>query len=158
MPESNLHKLSAKGVSVWIDYLSRDLLESGELERMMREDAVVGVTSNPTIFQKAMAAGNAYDEQMREVLEREQDAKEVFLALAVSDVQRACELLRPVWDEARPDGGRDGWVSIEVDPNLAFDTEATLAEAVRLNESVGQPNCFVKIPATEPGLQAIEDA
>ena len=158
MSKTPLQQLSDLGQSVWIDYLSRDLIESGRLERMMGEDAVVGVTSNPTIFQKAMSSGNAYDEQMREVLEREQDAKEVFLALAVSDVQRACELLRPVWDEARPDGGRDGWVSIEVDPNLAFDTEATLAEAVRLNEAVNHPNAFVKIPATEAGLPAIEDA
>src|SRR2546423_12916192 len=110
MPESNLHKLSALGVSVWIDYLSRDLLHKGELERMMREDAVVGVTSNPTIFQKAMAAGDAYDEQMREVLERETEPKEVFLALATTDVRRACDLLRPVWDGG---SGRDGWVSIE---------------------------------------------
>src|SRR5919205_910366 len=158
MSKSRLEQLSDRGQSVWIDYLSRDLLDSGELERMMREDAVVGVTSNPTIFQKAMAAGDAYDDQMREVLESETDGKEVFLRLAVTDVRRACDTLRDVWDEARPDGGRDGWVSIEVDPNLADDTEATLAEAVRLNESVGQPNAFVKIPATEPGLQAIEDA
>src|ERR671926_214135 len=158
MSKTPLERLSELGQSVWIDYLSRDLLDSGELERMMREDAVVGVTSNPTIFQKAMAAGDAYDDQMREVLESETDGKEVFLRLAVTDVRRACDTLRDVWDEARPDGGRDGWVSIEVDPNLADDTEATLAEAVRLNESVGQPNAFVKIPATEPGLQAIEDA
>src|ERR671932_278964 len=158
MSKTPLEQLSDLGQSVWIDYLSRDLLESGELERMTREDAVVGVTSNPTIFQKAMASGDAYDEQMREVLESETDGKEVFLALAVSDVRRACDLLRPVWDEADEDGGRDGWVSIEVDPNLAMDTQATLDEAVRLNREVDRPNAFVKIPATEAGLQAIEDA
>src|SRR5918911_120357 len=158
MPETPLRKLSALGQSVWIDYLSRDLIESGELERMMREDAVVGVTSNPTIFQKAMASGDAYDAQMREVLERQDDGKEVFLELAIADVQRACDILQQVWDEARPDGGRDGWVSIEVDPNLAMDTDATLAEAIRLSEAVDRPNVFVKIPATTPGLRAIEDA
>src|SRR3954449_1521471 len=158
MSRTPLEELSELGQSVWIDYLSRDLLDSGELERLVREDAVVGVTSNPTIFQKAMASGDAYDEQMREVLETEQDGKEVFLTLAVSDVQRACDIMRPVWDEADEDGGRDGWVSIEVDPNLAMDAEKTLAEAVRLNEAVDRPNAFVKIPATEPGLQAIEDA
>src|SRR5690349_4435726 len=158
MSKSRLEQLSDRGQSVWIDYLSRDLLDSGELERMVREDAVVGVTSNPTIFEKAMSAGDHYDEQMREVLEREQDPKEVFLQLATTDVRRACDLLRPVWDEARPDGGRDGWVSIEVDPNLAGDTEKTLEEAIRLNESVGRPNAFVKIPATQPGIQAIEDS
>jgi transaldolase len=158
MSKSPLHQLSDLGQSVWIDYLSREMLESGKLERMMSEDAVVGVTSNPTIFQKAMASGNAYDDQMREVLEREQDPKEVFLQLALSDIRRACDLLKPVWDEARTDGGRDGWVSMEVDPNLAMDTEATLEEAVRLHEAIERPNAFIKIPATEPGLPAIEDA
>jgi transaldolase len=158
MSKTPLQELSDRGQSVWIDYLSRDLLEGGTLERLMREDAVAGVTSNPTIFQKAMSSGDAYDEQMRDVLEREQDPKEVFLQLAISDVKRACDLLRPVWDEASPDGGRDGWVSIEVDPNLAGDADATLAEAIRLNQAVDKPNAFVKIPATEPGVQAIEDS
>jgi transaldolase len=92
---------------------------------------------------------------MREVLERQTDGKEVFLSLAVSDVRRACDVLRSVWDEG---SGRDGWVSIEVDPNLAMDADATLEEAVRLNEAVDRPNVFVKIPATEAGLSAIEDA
>src|SRR5438874_5835720 len=154
MPDSNLHKLSALGQSVWIDYLSRKLVHTGELERLMREDAVVGVTSNPTIFQKAIAEGNAYDEQLREVLAEEDDPKEVFLKLAVKDVQDACDLLRSVWDEGQ---GKDGYVSIEVDPNLAFDTDATIAEAQRLHELVGRPNCFVKIPATKAGLPAIEE-
>src|SRR3954449_11831045 len=158
MSRTPLEELSELGQSVWIDYLSRDLLDSGELERLVREDAVVGVTSNPSIFQKAMASGDAYDEQMREVLESERDGKEVFLQLAFSDVRRACDILRPVWDEADTDGGRDGWVSIEVDPNLAMDTDKTLEETIRLNQAVDRPNAFVKIPATEPGLKAIEDA
>ena len=91
--KSNLHKLSELGQSVWIDYLSRDLLRSGELARMMREDAVVGVTSNPTIFQKAIAAGEAYDDQLREVLAEERDPKEIFLRLAIQDVSDALDLL-----------------------------------------------------------------
>src|SRR6059058_6562735 len=98
------------------------MLQSGKLERMLEEDAVVGVTSNPTIFQKAIAEGDAYDEQLREVLAEEEDPKEIFLRLAVKDVQDACDLLRPVWDEG---SGKDGYVSIEVDPNLASDTDAT---------------------------------
>ena len=158
MSKTPLEELSDLGQSVWIDSLSRKMMDDGELERLMREDTVVGVTTNPTIFQKAMAEGDHYDDQMREVLESEQDAKEVFLHLAMTDVRRACDMLRPVWDEARTDGGRDGWVSIEVDPNLAFDADGTLAEAVRLNEGVDRPNAFVKIPATEAGLSAIEDA
>jgi transaldolase len=154
MGDSRLHRLSALGQSVWIDFLSRDLLRSGELERRMRDDAVVGVTSNPTIFQKAISAGDAYDEQLREVLEEESDPKEVFLRLAAKDVSDALDLLRRVWDEG---GGQDGYVSIEVDPTLAYDTAATIAEAQRLHDAIDRPNLFVKIPATGPGLPAIEE-
>jgi transaldolase len=154
MPESNLHKLSALGQSVWIDYLSRDLLETGELERKMKDDAVVGVTSNPTIFQKALSQGNRYDAQLREVVESgEDDPKEIFLQLSSHDVDAACDLLRKVWDGGE---GLDGYVSWEVDPTLAYDLEATSAEARRLNEWINKPNLYVKIPATEPGLGAIE--
>ena len=98
MANSPLHALSELGQSVWIDFLSRQLLRSGDLARMMEKDAVVGVTSNPTIFQKAISEGDAYDEQFKEVLAEEDDPKEVFLRLAVHDVQDACDLLRPVWD------------------------------------------------------------
>jgi transaldolase len=154
MGESRLHRLSELGQSVWIDFLSRELLRSGELERRMREDAVVGVTSNPTIFQKALSAGDAYDEQLREVLEQERDPKEVFIRLAAKDVGDALDLLRRVWDEG---GGKDGYVSIEVDPTLAYDTAATIDEAQRLHELIDRPNLFVKIPATKPGLPAIEE-
>lgn len=155
MPESNLHKLSALGQSVWIDYLSRGLLQTGELERKMREDAVVGVTSNPTIFQKAIADGDRYDDQLKEILESgENDPKEIFLQLSSRDISDACDLLRKVWDEGR---GLDGYVSWEVDPTLAYDRAGTIAEARRLNEWIGKPNLYVKIPATEPGLGAIEE-
>jgi transaldolase len=154
MPESNLHKLSALGQSVWIDFLSREMLETGKLERMMRDDAVVGVTSNPTIFQKAISEGNRYDEQLKEILEAgEEDPKEIFLQLSSRDVAGACALLRKVWDETK---GLDGYVSWEVDPTLAYDREGTIAEARRLHEWLEQPNLYVKIPATEPGLGAIE--
>jgi transaldolase len=152
--KSRLHQLSELGQSVWIDYLSRELIHSGELERMTKEDAVVGVTSNPTIFQKAISSGEAYDEQLREVLMDERHPKEVFLRLAVQDVSEALDLLRPIWDQG---SGKDGYVSLEVDPNLAYDTEGTVAEAVRLHGLVDKPNLFVKIPATKPGLPAIED-
>ena len=154
MAKSPLHELSEHGQSVWIDFLSRDMLRTGKLERMMRDDAVVGVTSNPTIFQKAISAGDAYDDQLREVLRHERDPKEIFVHLASKDVGDALDLLRRVWDEG---GGRDGYVSIEVDPNLAYDTEATIAEAQRLHELIDRPNLFVKIPATKEGLPAIEE-
>jgi len=154
MADSRMHQLSALGQSVWIDYLSRRLLKTGELARLMKEDSVVGVTSNPTIFQKAIAEGDAYDEQFREVLTQQEDPKEVFFALAIRDVQEACDLLRPVWDGGN---GKDGYVSLEVDPNLAFDTDGTIAEAQRLHDQVDRPNCFIKIPATKDGLPAIEE-
>jgi len=154
MNKSRLGELSEHGVSVWIDSLSRGMLETGELERLLEEDAVVGVTSNPTIFQKAMADGDRYDEQLREVLKHEDDPTEIFLRLAIDDVKNACDFLRRVWDEG---GGQNGYVSLEVEPGLAYDREGTFEQAMRLHEEVDRPNLFVKIPATEPGLGAIED-
>ena len=154
MGDSRLHQLSALGQSVWIDYLSRDLLHSGELAQMMDEDAVTGVTSNPTIFQKAISQGNAYDDQMRDLLEHEQDPKEIFIALAGRDIGEACDLMRKVWDEGK---GLRGYVSLEVDPTLANATEGTIAEAKRLAALVDKPNLYIKIPATKPGLPAIEE-
>ena len=138
MADSPLHRLSALGQSAWIDYLSRDLLRSGALARAMEEDAIVGVTSNPTIFQKALSSGDAYDEQLREALAGTEDPKELFVALAARDVGDACDLLRPVWE--RTSGG-DGYVSIEVDPTLAYDTEGTTAEASRLHGSSTVRTC-----------------
>jgi transaldolase len=154
MSKSRLHRLSELGQSVWIDYLSRELIRTGELERMMREDAVVGITSNPTIFQKAISHGDAYDEQIRACLEQLEDPKEIFWQLAEKDVGEACDLLRPVWDAG---GGQDGYVSIEVDPNKAAETQATIDEAQRLHEQLDKPNLHVKIPATREGLPAIEE-
>src|ERR671916_495885 len=117
MSRSRLHQLSELGQSVWIDSLSREWLRTGFLRRLIDEDAVVGVTSNPTIFQKAMSEGDWYDDQLREVL-------------------------RPIWDEGK---GQDGYVSLEVDPALAYDSEATLEQALRFHEWVDRPNLFVKI-------------
>jgi transaldolase len=155
MPDSNLHKLSALGQSVWLDYLSREILQTGKLERLMREDAVVGVTSNPTIFQKALAEGDYYDEQLREIVDSgETDPKEVFLQLSSRDIAAACDLLRKAWDEGR---GLDGYASWEVDPGLAYDRDGTIAEATRLHEWIDKPNLYVKIPATQPGVGAIEE-
>jgi transaldolase len=155
MAKSRLHELTDQGVSIWIDSLSREMLETGELTRLMEEDAVVGVTSNPTIFQKALSTGDWYDEQLREVLGSEDDPTEIFLQLAKGDVKRACALLRPVWDGGQ---GQDGYVSLEVDPTLAYDRERTFEQAMRFHEEVDEPNLLVKIPATVPGLGAIEDA
>jgi transaldolase len=154
MAKSRLHGLAELGQSVWIDSLSRGWLKTGKLARWMEEDALTGVTSNPTIFQKAMSEGEWYDEQIREVVKEEDDLKEVFLQLAITDIEEACDLFRSVWDEG---GGKDGYVSMEVDPNLAYDTSATIEEAARFHDWVERPNLYVKIPATEPGLPAIEE-
>src|SRR5581483_4377093 len=149
-----LQRLADFGQSVWIDYLSRELLQSGELARLVREDAVVGVTSNPTIFEQAISHGDAYDAQLRELLPRGLSRKDLFLELACADVAAGCDLLRPVWES----GGRDGYVSIEVDPTLAYDTAAQYEEARRLHERIERPNLLVKIPATKPGVTAIADS
>ena len=155
MARSRLHELSESGVSVWVDSLSREMLETGHLARLMEEDAVVGVTSNPTIFEKALSTGDWYDEQLREELERSDDTKEVFFALAVEDIKRACDLLLPVWERT---DGVDGFVSIEVDPDLAYERQDTFEQAKLLHELVDRKNVYVKIPATEPGIGAIEDS
>ncbi|MBW3602340.1 MAG: transaldolase [Actinobacteria bacterium] len=146
--------MAEQGQSVWIDYLSREFLRPQGLERMVREDALVGVTSNPTIFQKAIAGSDSYDEQLREVLDAGAEPQEAFYALAMRDVADACDVLLPVWERG---SGRDGFVSLEVDPNLAYDAEGTVAEALDLHQRVQRPNLLVKIPATTPGLAAIED-
>jgi transaldolase len=149
-----LHQLAEHGQSPWIDYVSRSFVRDGDMDALVR-DGILGMTSNPTIFQGAIADGDAYDEQLREVLQTETDPKEVFLALARVDIGEACDKLRPVFD--RGDATRDGWVSIEVDPNLAGDGPGTAQEARRLHSLIDRPNLFIKIPGTEPGLQAIED-
>jgi transaldolase len=154
MSESNLHKLSGLGQSVWIDSLSREMLESGQLAKLMADDAVTGVTSNPTIFQKALAEGTRYDEQMRELLGSQDNLGEIFIELAAHDVSQACDLMADVWDNG---AGLRGYVSIEVDPTLAYDTEGTYDQAKRLHGLIDRPNLYVKIPATRPGLPAIED-
>src|ERR671910_2701672 len=155
MPDTPLTQLSAHGQSVWVDFLSRTFVQDGDLAGLVR-DGVKGVTSNPTIFQSAIAEGDAYDDQLREVLKTETEPKEVFLALAVEDIRGACDILRPEWDE-HGENARDGWVSLEVDPNLAHDTEGTIEEAKRLHALVDRPNLFIKIPATKAGLPAIEE-
>jgi transaldolase len=149
-----LHKLRDQGQSPWIDYLSRSFVRDGELADLI-EKGISGATSNPTIFQAAIAEGDAYDEQLRVLLETEQDPKEVFLALAREDIRGACDLFLPVFEQNEKT--RDGWVSLEVDPNLAHDTAGTVAEAKRLHAMVDRRNLFIKIPGTQEGLQAIED-
>jgi transaldolase len=147
-----LADLSAAGVAVWLDDLSRERLRSGNLQQLIDQKHVVGVTTNPTIFQKAISAGDAYDEQTAELALRGVDVGEAVRTLTTFDVRWACDVLRPVYDRT---DGVDGRVSIEVDPRLAHDADRTVAEAKALWWLVDRPNLFIKIPATAEGLPAI---
>jgi len=147
-----LKRLSELGQSVWYDYIRRDLMVSGELARLIREDGLAGMTSNPTIFQKAIAETELYDEDVRRAGDEGKEPFAIFEKLAVDDVCRAADLFRPVFDAA---GGADGFVSIEVGPRLANDTEGSIREARRLWAACDRPNVMVKIPGTAAGVPAI---
>ncbi len=148
-----LRKLQEIGQSIWLDNLSRNLINSGELKRLM-DAGVTGVTSNPTIFQKAISGSKDYDASLKNLLGKEvRDEKELFLGLALEDVARAADLLWPVYLSSN---GLDGFVSIEVSPDLAYDTGKTVAEAKRLFSTLGKKNILVKVPATPQGVPAIE--
>ncbi|MGI5217594.1 transaldolase [Nocardia sp. CA-290969] len=148
----NVAALAAAGVSVWLDDLSRDRINSGNLAELIATRGVVGVTTNPTIFQGALSKGHAYDEQVRELAARGADTEAAIRTITTDDVRAACDVLAPVFEQT---GGVDGRVSIEVDPRLAFDADKTVAQAVELWKIVDRPNLFIKIPATEAGLPAI---
>jgi transaldolase len=147
-----LGQLTAAGVSIWLDDISRDRLNTGSLAALVAEDHVRGVTSNPTIFEHAMAKGAAYDSQLDDLAVRGVSVEEASRMLTTYDIRWACDVLRPVYDES---GGVDGRVSIEVDPRLAKETAKTIAEARQLWWLVDRPNLFIKIPATVEGLPAI---
>jgi len=147
-----LAQLCDAGVSIWLDDLSRQRLTSGQLAELIRDHHVVGVTTNPTIFATAVASGDDYLPQLRELAARGAELHEAVREITTADVRDACELFAPVYDAT---GGVDGRVSLEVDPELARDTERTVAEALELAKAVDRPNLFVKIPATQQGLPAI---
>ncbi len=153
MSQTPLHELHAHGQSVWLDFLSRDLVDSGELARLVAEEGVRGMTSNPTIFQEAIKGSDTYDEDIRRLGAEGLSPEEMFEAIAVDDIAAACDVLRPVFDES---GMTDGFVSLEVSPRLAHDTEGTVEEARRLVASVDRPNLMIKVPATPAGLPAVE--
>jgi transaldolase len=148
----NLAALSAAGVSVWLDDLSRDRLQSGNLKELIDTKSVVGVTTNPSIFQKALADGDAYDGQIAELAERGADVDATIRTVTTDDVRNACDVLAPQWESS---DGIDGRVSIEVDPRLANETDKTSAQAIELWKIVDRPNLLIKIPATKAGLPAI---
>src|SRR5436309_15181659 len=148
----NLAALSAAGVSVWLDDLSRQRLQSGNLQELIDTKCVVGVTTNPSIFQKALAEGDAYEGQVTELAERGADVEATIRTVTTDDVRNACDVLHPQWEAS---DGVDGRVSIELDPRLAHDADKTAKQAIELWKIVDRPNLFIKIPATEDGLPAI---
>ena len=139
-----LAALVEQGQSVWLDYITRELVRGGGLKRLIEEDGIRGETSNPTIFEKAISGSGDYDEQMRQLAREGKDPQTIFECLAITDIQGACDLFRPLYDRTQ---GQDGFVSIEVSPSKARDTKATLVEARRLWREIDRPNVMVKVPA-----------
>jgi transaldolase len=155
MTDNPLLTLGRLGQSPWYDFITRELLQSGKLARLIAEDGLRGMTSNPTIFEKAISGSEDYDEDIRRLLAEGRQTSEIFDALSVADVQAACDIFRSSFDALE---GRDGFVSIEVNPDLADDTSASIAEASRLWHAVDRPNLMVKIPGTAAGIPAIEES
>ena len=150
---SKLTELENMGQSIWLDYIQRSMITSGKLKKLI-DIGLRGVTSNPAIFEKAIAGSNDYDEDLKQLLKTDQSIVEIYEALAIKDISLAADQLRGVYDST---GGKDGYVSLEVSPELAYDTEKTIAEAKRLFETVNRPNVMIKVPATQAGLPAITD-
>src|SRR6185503_1317519 len=151
---NRLKELEQLGQSLWLDFLSREFLASDEFKRMIAEDGLKGMTSNPSIFEKAFAHGAAYDGDIRNLAEEGCGVGAIFRKLAVADIQHAADAFRPIYDRLN---GADGFISLEVSPYIAKDTESTIAEAKSLWEEVNRPNLMIKVPATAEGLPAIRD-
>jgi len=143
-----LRELEALGQSVWLDDIDREHLRSGLFEQLITQDGLSGATGNPTIFEHSIDHGTAYDEQMRQLIAQGKDAQAIYETLAMTDVRQVADLLRSIFERT---GGQDGFVSIEVSPSLAHDTEGTLGEVRRFWQSIDRPNLMVKIPSTPPG-------
>ncbi len=153
MSENPLLQLEFFGQSVWMDFIRRDLLVSGEMKRLMTQDGISGVTSNPSIFEKAIGGSHDYDDQIRNLAQQGKSVNEIYQAVTVQDIQMAADIFRPIYDCTH---GGDGYVSLEVSPKLAHDTAETVKEARRLWNVVGRPNLMIKVPGTKEGLPAIE--
>ncbi len=150
-----LLELHNAGQSIWLDFITRSFMTEGKLKKLIDSDGLSGVTSNPTIFQKAISGGTEYDTSIQALVKQEKATPVIFETLAIADIQQACDLFRVTWDKTQ---GSDGYVSLEVNPHLARDTRGTLEEARRLFKQVARPNVMIKIPATQEGLPAIEQA
>ncbi|QTR54815.1 transaldolase [Thiothrix unzii] len=153
MKHNPLQRLATFGQSIWLDYIRRDLISSGELQRLIENDDLRGITSNPAIFEKAITDSHAYDTAIRELAQQGNNAEAIYETLSQQDVQSAADAFRPLYDRTN---GKDGYVSLEINPHLAHNTDGTLQEARRLWAALNRPNVFIKIPATTAGLPAIQ--
>ncbi|HYP51923.1 MAG TPA: transaldolase family protein, partial [Pyrinomonadaceae bacterium] len=152
---NRLAELMKTGQSVWFDNLTRGMIDGGEIARMIEEDDLRGMTSNPTIFEKAIVGSAEYDSQLRALVSEGRGVQEIYEGLVLQDIGRAADLFRPVYDRH---SGRDGFISLEVDPRLAYQTGPTVSEAERLRDALDRPNVMIKIPASQEGIPAIEEA
>ncbi len=153
MKDNPLKKLETLGQSIWLDYIRRDLIASGKLRRLIEEDGLRGMTSNPSIFEKAIAESHIYDQDIRDMALKKKNVKAIYETLSQSDVQNAADEFSSVYEKT---DGKDGYVSLEVNPHLAYDTQGTIEEARRLWAALNRPNVFIKVPATSEGLSAIQ--
>lgn len=152
MRDNPLKKIETLGQSIWLDYIRNDMFKSGMLRQLIEEDGLRGITSNPTLFEKAISESNIYDLDIRTLAFRKKDTKEIYETLSQRDIQNAADEFRPLYEKT---DGKDGYVSLEVNPHLAFDTQGTIEEARRLWAALNRPNVFIKVPATAAGLPAI---
>src|SRR3954447_12472791 len=150
---NHLREISEQGQAVWLDNISRALIEDGELERLVKEDGISGVTSNPTIFEKAIAGSDRYDEALAEAARRGLDARDTFFELGFRDIRDGADRLRPIFDET---DGQDGYVSFELPPELADDADGSVEQAKLIRARIDRPNVLIKVPGTEAGVQAFE--
>jgi transaldolase len=153
--ENRVKRIHSFGQSIWLDFIARSIIKSGELKQLIDEDGVRGVTSNPAIFEKAITGSADYDDDIRELSDKTEDNEEIFFGVAIKDIQSAADLFKGVYDESK---GEDGYVSLEVSPFLALDTEKTAAQAADLWKKVDRKNVMIKIPGTKPGLSAIRQS
>ena len=153
MKNNALKQLQTFGQSIWLDYIRRDLITSGELKRLIEEDGLQGMTSNPSIFEKAIVESHLYDADIRAMTRKGQTAKVIYETLSRQDVQSAADAFRPLYEQT---DGKDGYISLEVNPHLAHDTKGTIQEARRLWKALNRPNVFIKVPATTEGIPAIQ--
>ncbi len=151
---NHLSEIAAQGQSIWLDNISRQLIDSGELKRLIDEDSLTGVTSNPTIFEKAIGHSELYDDGLKEAVDQGLSPRDTFFHLAIRDIRDGADLLRPVWERT---GGQDGYISFELPPELADDADGSVEAAKHFKQEIDRPNAFIKVPATAAGVKAFEE-